>query len=317
MRRAISGLIDRWRVRRDPSTTVCLIIKDEGRYLAEWLAHYLTLGFDRIVIYDNDSGPETLAIERRCAEADPRITVIPWPDAPGKFAQLTAYEDALKRCSTDWIAFFDTDEFLVLKTDASIQSYLKRAPAKAGAVCINWVVFGSSGEAHYRPEPVTRRFRRCSLTSPVNEHVKCIVRKAGAKRMNHPHSPRLRRRFSYVDGDLTPFELDRRAFNPNHSYETAQLNHYVLRSREEYQEKLRRGMPEPKEGGWKYAKFADPDAFWSGHDLGETEDRSIDSWTDKASVLRSEFWRSLEERRKDTANTAHSVSAMTEGNAPA
>lgn len=296
MRGLISRLARQLRGWRDPSITACLIIKDEGRYLPEWIAHYLALGFDRIVIYDNESRPETLAVERICSQQDARITVIPWPDVPSQFAQITAYDDALQRCATDWIAFFDTDEFLVLKKHASIQSYLECVPVGAGAVCINWVIFGSSGEARYRLDLVARRFRRCSLTTGINHHVKSIVRKAGAKRMSHPHSPELRKRFTYVDSDLKPITLEQRAFNANHSYETAQLNHYVLRSREEYQWKLERGSPEPREGGFKDRKFADPEAFWAKHDFNDTDDRSIDVWVDRASELRSKFNKALDEQ---------------------
>ncbi|SFV33490.1 glycosyltransferase family 2 protein [Hyphomicrobium facile] len=308
MRGLISRLARQLRGRRNSCVTVCLIIKDEGRYLPEWIAHYLALGFDRIVIYDNNSRPETLAIERVCAQQDARITVIPWPDVPSQFAQIAAYEDALRRCATDWIAFFDTDEFLVLKKHASIQSYLKCAPVDAGAVCINWVIFGSSGEARYRPELVARRFRRCSLTADINRHVKCIVRRAGAKRMSHPHSPKLRKRYTYVDSDLKPITLDQRAFNANYTYETAQLNHYVLRSREEYQWKLERGTPEPREGGFKNRKFADPESFWAKHDFNDTLDRSIDVWVDRASELRSTFSKVLGEQDHVTEGRAVPIS---------
>lgn len=300
MRGLISRVARRFSGWRNPSVTICLIIKDEGRYLPEWIAHYLALGFDRIVIYDNDSKSETLAVEDICAQQDARITVIPWPDVPSQFSQIAAYEDALARCATDWIAFFDTDEFLVLKKHASIQSYLKSAPVDAGAVCINWVIFGSSGEAHYRPELVARRFRRCSLTTGINQHVKSIVRKAGARRMSHPHSPELRKRFTYVDGDLKPIKLEQRAFNANYTYETAQLNHYVLRSREEYQWKLERGTAEPREGGFKNRKFADPEAFWAKHDFNDTDDRSIDVWVDRASELRAKFSGAVDEQEPVT-----------------
>ncbi|MBY0562137.1 glycosyltransferase family 2 protein [Hyphomicrobium sp.] len=309
MRGLISRLARRLRGWRNPSVTVCLIIKDEGQYLPEWIAHYLALGFDRIVIYDNGSRPETLAVERVCAQQDTRITVIPWPDVPSQFSQITAYEDALARSATDWIAFFDTDEFLVLKKHASIQSYLKCAPADAGAVCINWVIFGSSGEARYRPELVARRFRRCSLTADPNLHVKCIVRKAGANRMSHPHSPELRKGFTYVDSELKPITLEQRAFNANYTYETAQLNHYVLRSHEEFQWKMERGTVEPREGGFKNRKFADPESFWARHDFNDTDDRSIDVWVDRASELRSKFSKALGEPDHVTEELAAPISS--------
>jgi len=283
-----------WRFRRSPKVTACLINKDEGRYLAEWLAHYLTLGFDRVLLYDNDSRADTLAAERACAASDPRITVIPWPDVLDLSPQITAYDDALKRCETEWISFFDTDEFLVLKKHRSIQSYLAEAPGRAGAVAINWLLFGSSGEKYYRPEPVTMRFRRCSSKAVANTHVKCIARKAGCASIGHAHSPALKRGYVYVDSDLKPFALDGRAFNAAYSYETAQLNHYVLRSREEFEAKRRRGSgTQPINAETKFKKFADPEAFWARHDTNDETDPSVLLWTAMAKDLRETFERAV------------------------
>lgn len=281
--------------RRGPTVTACLIIKDEGRYLPEWLAHYFTLGFNRVLIYDNDSRLDTVAAERACAMIDPRITVIPWPDVPDVSPQVSAYQNALAKCETEWIAFFDTDEFLVLKKHSSIQRYLREAPAHAGAIAINWLLFGSSGENHYRPDPVTTRFQRCSRRTTINAHVKCIARKSGCVSVGHPHSPDLKAGFFYVDGELKRFKLDRRAFNPNYSFETAQLNHYVVRSREEYDWKRARGAGSPpRNRGDKFKKFADPEAFWKAHDVSGDINTSVLRWTARARDLRETFERAVD-----------------------
>jgi hypothetical protein len=273
---------------KSPTATVCLLIKDEGRYLPEWLAHYLTLGFDRIIIYDNGSGSETRAIENACTGADRRISIIDWPDKAGINPQISAYSHALRNCKTGWIAFFDTDEFLVLKNSPSIRDFLLTAGPSVGAVAVNWLFFGSNGEASYRPEPVTERFPRCALKGSLM--FKSIVRARAASDMSHPHSASLRDGFTYVDSDMCETTLNDPARISRVTLEAAQLNHYVLRSAEEYAWKRQRGNSTLPDGHpKKFAKFDDADAFWRSHNHNDREDPCIASWTGRASCLRRKF----------------------------
>lgn len=139
--------------------TACLIAKDEAPYMVEWLGHYLRLGFERIEVYDNGSTDGTAAIVRACARQFPGVEYRPWPDRPGSAPQLSAYANALARCRTEWIGFFDADELLVLKEHASVGAFLDRYPGNAGSVAINWLMFGSGGETDYRDELQSARFR--------------------------------------------------------------------------------------------------------------------------------------------------------------
>jgi hypothetical protein len=41
--------------KRQRSATLCSLMKNEGPYILEWVAYHKNLGFDRIVIYDNES----------------------------------------------------------------------------------------------------------------------------------------------------------------------------------------------------------------------------------------------------------------------
>jgi hypothetical protein len=113
--------IDRGRASSDiPRVAVCLIAKNEARYLVEWMAYYVALGFDEVLIYDNGSSDATAEIVGRAIANDSRIRYVPWPDVPGVAPQIPAYNDALRKTRADWIAFVDIDEFIVLKEHASI-----------------------------------------------------------------------------------------------------------------------------------------------------------------------------------------------------
>lgn len=276
------------------TSSICLLIKDEGRYLPEWLAHYFALGFDAVSVYDNESHDETRKIEKYCADIDSRVSVVDWPDIIGKNPQTSAYAHSLSNCKTDWIAFFDTDEFLVLKHHSSISEYLDDAPAETGAIAINWLNFGSNGETKYRDEPVVERFRMCSENRDDlpgrNRHVKCIARREAIAMTDRVHSPMLKDGFVYVDGNLSPVSLENRAFTPTVRHETAQINHYVVRSREEFEEKRARGMStHHKNDPAKFSKFDDVERFWRGHDLNERLDDTIDRWACAAKPLYEKF----------------------------
>ncbi|MFN7604764.1 MAG: glycosyltransferase family 2 protein, partial [Hyphomonadaceae bacterium] len=47
------------------SCTVCMIAKNEGPYLLEWVAYYRSLGFSKIVVYENNSTDRSAVILRK------------------------------------------------------------------------------------------------------------------------------------------------------------------------------------------------------------------------------------------------------------
>ncbi|GMA79670.1 hypothetical protein GCM10025880_60870 [Methylorubrum aminovorans] len=77
----------RWRraladhsLRKKPdAVTLVAIARNEGTYLVEWLAHHLAIGFDRIVVYDNESQDDTRALFKALSPRDLRLRRIPWP----------------------------------------------------------------------------------------------------------------------------------------------------------------------------------------------------------------------------------------------
>ena len=277
---------------KSATATVCMMAKDEAPYLVEWLAHYLALGFDRLVVYDNGSTDTTSDVMRICCEVDPRIAVHPWPDLPGRIPQNDAYQHALEAAKTEWIAYFDADELLVLKQHNSIQSFLARYDEGTGAIAINWLLFGSSGEAYFRDELQATRFRMCAsnaVPGTENNYFKTIARVSHAG-VPRPHSVSLARGLYFTDEcqPVEGFDTSNPAKTRTVSHTYAQLNHYVVRSRRECEQKKARGnaarAPEAMD------KFTSRGAdYFERYDTNHVEDRAIEPWIARGELFRRRF----------------------------
>ena len=220
---------------------VCGIARDEDRYIVQWVAYYLSLGFDHIYLYDNMSiTPIESLLSKRIQGR--RVTVIRWPSIPGGDAQLRAYEHFLHTYggTTEWAAVFDLDEFLNLKVDNNIHGFLARFPTAAG-VAVNWRMFGSSGETIYQKIPMIERFTRAAtIDFEANGLVKTIYRPALIETIHH-HSAVYKSDAVVVSPDGRT--LDASPFAPKvaDGFAVAQINHYFTKSSAEWVVKNIRG----------------------------------------------------------------------------
>lgn len=257
------------------TAAVCIIVKNEAPYLLEWMAYYLALGFDRLVIYDNESTDNTRQIIQNARINDERIEYIYWQDIKGYSPQLTAYNDAIKRIDTEWIAFFDIDEFLVLKDHKNINEFLAGFDMETTAIAISWFMFGSSGYELYSNDLVIRRFTKCPNPKfPNNSFIKTIARRDAIKYMEIHTAELTRGMYRKANGD--PVVILDYMLTPVPCHDAAQLNHYVLKSKEEYLKKRMRGDgSEASNSKEKYIKYTDE--LWAEHDRNEHSDFSIQS----------------------------------------
>ncbi|MDB5686801.1 MAG: hypothetical protein JWR77_1390 [Rhizorhabdus sp.] len=252
--------------------TVCAIVKDERRYLIEWVAYYRLLGFDRLVLYSNDCSDGTDRL-LDAMQAAGLIEHRSWPSQPGRAPQRSSYEDALGRCDTRWILFVDADEFLRLIEDQEIHQFIARFEPDVSAVAINWRIFGSSGLTDYEPAPVMERFTRSAPRDhPINRHVKTMAVAADVAAVPNAHGVILARG-RYVMPNGVDITLDRDAF-ARPRYRIAQINHYVVKSRAEFEEKRRRGnVTLPLE--LRDESTMRDQAFFEIHDRNEEDFREI------------------------------------------
>ena len=214
--------------------SLCLIVKDEEQFLPEWIDYHILLGVERFYIYDNESliNPENLL-----ADHIKRGWVVLHKIA-GKAVQLQAYKHCLDHYGkqTHWMGFIDADEFIVLKTKKTIQSFLDEYQDFAG-LAISSVFFGKNGhENRPRGGQILNYLVRTENQFPENKLVKCIVKPEAISFPDSPHGFAYKNGFYCVNENRQRVDYQRFPF----SNQLIQINHYFCRSEEDIQGKLAR-----------------------------------------------------------------------------
>jgi hypothetical protein len=210
-------------------------VKDEARFLPEWIAYHVCLGVEHCYVYDNDSSDDLDTVIRPFVEAG-HATIIPWPTVP---VSPSAHNDFLVRFApaSRWVAFLDADEFLVERTPGALRAALV-ARARHPAVAVSSRYFGSAGHERIPDGLVIERFDRANAR--MNDHVKVIARPDEIHRYRNPHN------FYYRRGRLARTPDGRRVFGTfvrSRTVPDLVLHHYLYRSREDYERKAQRRYP--------------------------------------------------------------------------
>ena len=226
--------------------SVAVIVKNEARYLREFILFYLATGADRIYLYDNDSTDELMEV------LDPflkngRVVYRKWP---GSCVQTAAYRDAVRRTRgrTKWLALIDADEFL-FSPKGSMPAKLRAYEAYPG-VGANWLMYGPNGHDE-RPEGLVMDNYTATIQNygvPVNCHTKSIVQPKKVLCINNPHYAIYKGGRFAVDERKEPIdnfssfsEQAGRVFTPLNRRDVFRVNHYSTRSLEDLRVKCARG----------------------------------------------------------------------------
>jgi glycosyltransferase involved in cell wall biosynthesis len=230
------------------------IVRNEEAHIAEWLAWQFCAGFDTVFLLDNASTDATAAIARAMApRLDVRVFDYPYRGAD---YQLRGYEQIARAAVADfeWLAFFDTDEFLRLDEGLNLKALLAQRPE--AAVAVPWAMFGSNGHVEKPGGLVIESFtRRAEADFPPNRHVKSIVRPALMEAATNPHVFAMRG--GYVDLSGRPVAWGHVAGLLAHDpdYAGGALNHYFTRSAAHWREKLARGYPDTSRAPEDFAAY--------------------------------------------------------------
>lgn len=214
---------------------ICLIIKDENDYLKEWLDYYRNLGIDQFIIYDNDSKipiKNSLRIEEG---RNKDCKVIQWSDDEYR-AQNRAYEHCIKNNKDfDYIGFFDTDEFIIIKDNINIKQYIENLTNKYGkfdGLGIYWRMYGKTKPYYTERQPI-ENYTEWSK----NPHIKSFLNPKKVIGFPDPHKATMIPGSKYID------ELGRIVVSPlgEHTSENIWIKHIWTRSLPEFEEKIKRG----------------------------------------------------------------------------
>jgi hypothetical protein len=208
-------------------------VKNEARFLPEWLAHHVRVGVEHFYVYDNNSTDDTAAaIEPFISRG--LVTLVPWSNVP---ASPSAHNDFFARFggNTEWAMFLDADEFLMLGTPTPLTSILEQN-RRWPAIALNSRYFGTGDHETIPAGLVTEQFVKAE--DRYNDHVKVIAQPTEIVKYRNPHN------FYYRRGRLARTLDGRRVFGSfvrTTSEPAIVVNHYLNRSREDYVNKRRRG----------------------------------------------------------------------------
>ncbi len=224
---------------------IVTMFRNEANYLKEWIEYHHMLGVDHFLLYNDrseDHWAEVLEpyisshlVEVIDHHALPSMAIFPgW--------QTAAYQDGLRRSkgNTKWLAFIDVDEFILPKKNATILECLNQYFPSASGVYICWRNFGTGGVYITPGEPILMHLTASSHPlHPNNAAGKSIVlvNEVIIDQVWSPHQLPLREGAQYYNGSGCPlyFHGDDLQVDPQHTSDYIQINHYVMRDENFYQ----------------------------------------------------------------------------------
>ena len=177
---------------------ICAIFKNESRFLSEWIDYHLMVGVEEFYLYNNESQDDYMKVLSPYINRG-IVRLTQWPSQEeGKdyisytfSTQIGAYNDCLKkkRGRSKWIAFIDVDEFIVPVKEESITEVLKKEFYDVSGLCINWVIFGTSGVKEITKDElmIGKLTMRAPIESQRNLIFKCIVQPDHVESCASPH----------------------------------------------------------------------------------------------------------------------------------
>lgn len=228
--------------------SIAAIMKNEKPYLKEWIEYPILQGVEHFYLCDNDSTDGTK--EYLIPYIDKGIiTYIP---KPGINQQLRCYEQIVNnhKDETYWLAIIDIDEYLVPIEKSTMKSFLKDFE-DVSEVSLHWLNYGDSNLLKRADGLITETFTSHALK--LNHTVKSIVKPNKVIDFNLFGA----NHYTKVEG-LSVNEYHKPVnfmLSFNVSADKARVNHYILKSFEEFVYKKKRGHPEGTAINYEYYFF--------------------------------------------------------------
>ncbi len=269
-----------------PLLAIAAPVREEARYLLEWIAYHRVLGINTFLLADNGGSDETSTLLKELEDAGV-ILRFDWRDQ--KTFQLAFYRQALEaaRPVLEGLFFIDADEFLrpdaswfarqnLATADASVEPVVSAIAQRwlsdptIGAVALNWAIYGSSGRAESGDGLVIERFTaRAPQEFAVNCHAKAFVRVASCEGpTDNPHAMLLRSgRYVNPRGEDVVWDTSygfQSGITTKAIWDVLRVDHFVVKSSNEFAVKQARRNLLRAEQEW--------DQYFVRHDRNDVED---------------------------------------------
>jgi hypothetical protein len=274
----------------------------ETQYITEWLNYYRAIGFDHVFLYCNDDDPTELfeKVLPFTQGLNPFVTFRFYPHQ-GEQLQMYAHFLDNDRDRSEWISFFDIDEYLRLPRDTKIDEFMAKFGDDVDCVLFNWVFFGPDGHKNSPGTSILREYRgRQQSIHPFTKYVARSKIFTGPKIRDpkeghgfwHSPSDKVPEAFTVVNvlgEDMSRYyegfpdtssTFVNDPVRKDRLLATAAVHHYAFRTESAFKARVDRGLGGAFDGQTMWgdiAKGARFDDFVAG--LNQIDDRSL-----------TEFW---------------------------
>ncbi|XP_020232487.1 glycosyltransferase family 92 protein RCOM_0530710 [Cajanus cajan] len=179
---------------------ICTMLRNQARFIKEWIMYHTRIGVQRWFIYDNDSNDDIENVISSLKSIGYNISQHLWPWVKTQEAGF-AHCALRARASCEWVGFIDVDEYFNVKIKGGLQSVIwhhARHGRNVGEIRTRCYSFGPSGLRQVPREGVMVGYT-CRLRA--SERHKSIVRPEALNQslINVVHHFHLREPFVSVD----------------------------------------------------------------------------------------------------------------------
>lgn len=161
--------------RKEYKMCVCTMLRNQAKFLKEWIIYHAQIGVEKWFIYDNNSDDNIKqVIESMSGSPNYNITHRLWPWVKTQEAGF-AHCAVHARDSCEWVGFIDVDEFLFFPADMTLHDVLHNYSSRlsVGELRTACHSFGPSGLKNAPKDGVTVGYT-CRMGAP--ERHKSIIR---------------------------------------------------------------------------------------------------------------------------------------------
>lgn len=214
-------------------------IKNEARYIPEFVEFHLLQGFDHFIFYDNQSDDNLLEVIAPYIEQG-LVEIRYYPPEVRQRHNFWLMDHCIneQKGKSKWVHYHALDERLFCPDGTKVIDLLSQYE-DYGGLAVGWIFFNSNGHVN-RPDGLVTDNFTMALTDP-SCHIKTIIQPEHARStIGTPHN------FHFDNGKFAVDENFNRTdgnFNSRYySFNKIKLHHYVCMSHEEFEIKMNKGL---------------------------------------------------------------------------
>jgi len=226
--------------------SIVLMIKNEAKFLQEWLEFHILMGVSKFYIYDNESTDNIKEILEPYIR-DGLVEYIFWQSMEWENYKdnnhFRACRDALERCryKTKWMVVLDSDEFIQPINSKDLREFLLPFDnAGVAQIGVNWHVFGTGGHLKAPNGLLCENYRFRQGKNSLNKNI--VNPRSVIEILVHYHKVS----GATVDENMGLVASESKCngeilFQYTDSADKIRVVHYQSKSMEDWQNKLKRG----------------------------------------------------------------------------